>query len=291
MKNEMKIIGIVTIYNPDCVVFENILILSKQVTTVILTDNSIVEHNIDFEQIKNIVYIKNKENLGLSSSFNKVLEYKDCYDSDFLVFFDQDSQIEFNYINWMIEEFLSLEKNNNIGCLGPAIFDVNDNTYDFPKKSIKVKDDVYEVQIIITSGMLTRYSIIKECAFWNESVFLDFADWDLCWRMMKSGFKVYQTRKLKIRHSLGQGIMMVLGFKLRLNSEIRIYYIIRDGLRLLTKTYVPLNYKFYFLRTTLISPWIQLLFFKNRFRRLRYILYGYLHFLFYKKGSFCSKIF
>ena len=281
----MNIVSVVTIFNPNKIIYRNIEILSQYVSKVILTDNSNIDHDIKFNDIENVIHLRNFLNLGLSGAFNKALQLKECIESDFLFFFDQDSRIDYDYIQGMIDEFVSIEKYKKVGCIGPSILDESDKSYNFPKQSKRIIEEIYEVQIIITSGMLTKYKIISECGLWNEKIFLDFADWDLCWRLKQSGFGVFQTRKLKMSHSLGQGILMIFGFKLRVNNEIRIYYIIRDGLKLLFKPYVPMNYKFYFLRTAFISPWVQLIFFQNRFKRLKYILIGYLHTCLRKKGS------
>ena len=92
--------ALVTLYNPSEKEFNNCRILSQQVDTVILCDNSQESHETVFQNEKNIIYITKNENLGLGAAFNVALK-NDTYgwkDDDLIIFFDQDSQIGEDYI-------------------------------------------------------------------------------------------------------------------------------------------------------------------------------------------------
>lgn len=66
--------ALVTLYNPSEKEFNNCRILSQQVDTVILCDNSQESHETVFQNEKNIIYITKNENLGLGAAFNVALK-------------------------------------------------------------------------------------------------------------------------------------------------------------------------------------------------------------------------
>ena len=80
--------ALVTLYNPSEKEFNNCRILSQQVDTVILCDNSQESHETVFQNEKNIIYITKNENLGLGAAFNVALK-NDTYgwkDDDLIIF-------------------------------------------------------------------------------------------------------------------------------------------------------------------------------------------------------------
>ena len=90
-----NVVALVTVYNPNKNVVNNLKLLSEQVERIILCDNSVYDNLEMFAEVKNSVYTTQYKNLGLTGAFNTVL--KDSVygwkDDDIIVFFDQDSRI------------------------------------------------------------------------------------------------------------------------------------------------------------------------------------------------------
>ena len=229
-----KTVAIVTTYFPKDEVVQNIRKISAQVDVVFICDNSPDDNYDLFQEISNVKYLANRENLGLSRAFNKALkgnDYISLNSDDFVIFFDQDSQIEKGHVLTLKDEYKEVEiKHPDLGCLGPVFCNINTGRKELPKSKTKLSETTYQVGTIITSSMLTRYKNLRLVNFWNENLFLDMADWDICWRMQQAGLLCGMTEKVILTHSLGRGEKVVLGKHILLEPPIREYYQMRDSL-------------------------------------------------------------
>lgn len=276
--------ALVTLYNPSEKEFNNCRILSQQVDTVILCDNSQESHETVFQNEKNIIYITKNENLGLGAAFNVALK-NDTYgwkDDDLIIFFDQDSQIGEGYIQALQDEYRKIETLiPNLGCLGPVFYNTSNDRTERPRQKKNITDETYEVSNTITSSLMMRYGNLKRIDFWNEKVFLDLADWDLCWRMRKAGMVCCMTEKVVLHHSVGNGEKKVGPIKLRVGQPFREYYQTRDALYLLQENYVPLKMRLRLIANVTIRPVVHYLMLDDKKSRMKFIRRGIND---YKKG-------
>ena len=276
--------ALVTLYNPSEKEFNNCRILSQQVDTVILCDNSQESHETVFQNEKNIIYITKNENLGLGAAFNVALK-NDTYgwkDDDLIIFFDQDSQIGEGYIQALQDEYRKIETLiPNLGCLGPVFYNTSNGRTERPRQKKNITDETYEVSNTITSSLMMRYGNLKRIDFWNEKVFLDLADWDLCWRMQKAGMVCCMTEKVVLHHSVGKGEKKVGPIKLRVGQPFREYYQTRDALYLLQENYVPLKMRLRLIANVTIRPVVHYLMLDDKKSRMKFIRRGIND---YKKG-------
>ena len=274
--------ALVTLFNPLEEHFENIKALQAQVDRVIICDNSSSDHSKDVP--KGCKYTTVHQNLGISVAFNRVLKdpkYSWGLD-DIIVFFDQDSRIEKGHIKRLVEAYDICEnKGYKVGCVGPLFLDSSSDRIMGIKKNYKVSKGIYEVQTIITSSMMCKYSALKSVGFWNESVFLDMADWDLCWRLESKGYRSYITTKCVIHHKLGSGVVRVGPIALRSGAPVRDYYETRDCLKLFFLNYTPVFYRIRFILQLTIRPVVRIVLLEKRKERFCYIMRGLYD---YRKG-------
>lgn len=267
----MKILALVTLYYPDCTNASNIRRLRDQVDNVILLDNTPKIDNGHLFEGVDVEYIANLENLGLSLAFNKGLKYINAEPDFYVIFFDQDSSINDGHINQLIADYEYLSNDHRVGCIGPAYY--NHNTGEIVENGDKVhiKNGLYSVKSLITSSLLTRYQVLDDIGFWNEDVFLDYADWDLCWRMKEKKYVLVLDSNVTLNHSLGDSAVSVGAFSFPKYSAVREYYRIRDSLKIIMAPYVPFKYRLKFTYTWLIEPFIYLILFPERISRLMFV--------------------
>lgn len=192
-----------------------------------------------------------------------------------LFFFDQDSKITENYINDLISQYSILIANGfDVGCVGPVYFNNSNNRIEIPKVKIQLTDTCYKVKGIITSSMLTTYKNLSDVNFWNKNIFLDMADWDICWRMMSSGKLCCITTALTLDHTLGNGEKKIGPLRIRVGNPIREYYQTRDCLYLLSERYVPIKFKLRFIGMLTIRPILHILFLESKKERFNFIKRG-----------------
>lgn len=285
---ERRIVSLVTLYNPRDIHINNVDKLLLQSDLVIVCDNSNANHHNFFKDKDKCVYLHWGENYGLSKAFNLALNDKNIgwNDEDIVVFFDQDSVVPQNHISILLKEFESLERSGlKVGCIGPVYFDSSTGKNEIPRMYHKINDSIIKVDSIVTTSMLCKYKTIKSINFWNEEVFLDMADWDMCWRLKFAGYFVCMTNKTILNHSVGEGIKKIGFFILRIGKPFREYYQIRDCLRLMKKNYTPLKYKIRFIAMLTVRTILHILFLDNKVQRVKFIAKGIIDYYKCKGGA------
>lgn len=262
--------AIITAYYPCASVGLRAEEIRAQVDEVIVCDNSPVSNA---ELFKNVRYVWFGENRGLSGAFNAVLKEQSIpwRHEDMVIFFDQDSAISRGHIDRMVAEFKRIK---GIGCLGPVYFNTSNGQVERPKSRTPITENSYAVASLITSSMLTTYGILRQVGFWNEEIFLDMADWELCWRIRAQGLICCMTEVVTLKHTLGSGEKKIGPLRLRVGSAFREYYQIRDGLYLLGKWYTPLKFKIRILLMLFLRSPLHILFLEEKKDRARYIARG-----------------
>lgn len=270
----MKTISLVTLYFPDENVKKNITQLSHFVDNVVLLDNTPnFDNSALFLGMEKTEYIAYKENLGLSEAFNRYL--KKLTENCFIIFFDQDSFCPESLIEQLKKDYQTCCNNlGKKGIIGPAYFEKNANQLMIPKQKKRITEGIYQVKSIITSGMFTELEVLQKIGMWNEEIFLDMADWDLCWRVLKNNFFCCLTRKTILTHRLGIGVHYILNIQIAEGTPFRVYYQIRDCLYLLRRNYVPIKFKIKFILMLTIRPIIHFIFLSDKKKRIHYFIKG-----------------
>lgn len=242
----MRVIALVTLFHPKQDHALHIAEYARQCDLVFLCDNSGTDSSSLFSDIKNCLHIRNPDNLGLSRAFNIALSPK-CFawqDEDYVLFFDQDSEIAPNHVRSLIDEYKKIVTTGvAVGALGPVFFNSSTGRTDIPRLREVITPETFSCDALITSSMLTTYSNLKRVSFWNEGIFLDYADWDLCWRLRSSGLSILMTNAVVLRHASGIGEQHVCGLRVLDEIPVRRYYQVRDLLKLLQKFYMPRRWR------------------------------------------------
>lgn len=99
------------------------------------------------------------------------------------VYFDQDSTIDISMIQKLFNSYNNLKiKYNNLFVVGPQPLMKDGKDYPI-KLGENVFDNYYEASEIITSGMTFRLQDVKDIGYFDEDLFLDMVDFDICWKL------------------------------------------------------------------------------------------------------------
>ena len=279
-----RVYSLITLYNPDESVVKKSKQIAAQTEKAFLCDNSNRNNSALFQCIENAAYMANMKNLGLPGAFNKILRDPKLswHEDDIIIFFDQDSEIKEGYIERLIFGFKVAEKEyKNLGCYGPVFFNTSNGTVEIPKIKQELLDGVYKVRNIITSSMVVRYKNLQKIGFWNEKLFLDLADWDLCWRMEANGMLCCITDSITLYHSVGDGEKRVGPFTFRVGQPVREYYQTRNALNLLEEGYIPFKMRVRLFANVTVRPILHYMFLNEKKQRVKYIKKGFMD---YHKG-------
>lgn len=222
MKDINLVAGIV-LYNPDIrILKKSIRNIEKKVSKIYLIDNS--SNNIEeIRKIKekNIVLIENKENLGIAKALNQII--KNCEnDSKWVLTLDQDSIPTEKMINEMLK-YISKE---NVSMICPTIIDRNKNDI-----TIKQTKEYEEIKRCITSGTIMNVNDCKNFGYFDETMFIDYVDFDYCKRVSLNDKKIIKINNAYLEHEIGKREkrkFLFLTVYPTNHNEKRIYYYVRN---------------------------------------------------------------
>ncbi|ADI29620.1 glycosyltransferase family 2 protein [Methylotenera versatilis] len=253
--------GVIVAYYPDKEQFLSVVqaalndldfllvVNNGEAPITIITD--ILAMSIDKKKFE---IIENSQNLGIAKALNiglKILIEKGC---SYFLMLDQDSLVPKNMVSTLLN---SLEKLNSgdtkVAAIGPAYFNSRLNKFapfiQFGKMSLKKieidqKIEVTQTHFLITSGTLLTLDAIQNIGLMEEGLFIDYVDTEWCLRALSKGYKLYGDSGVIMEHSLGDNPLVLLGWRFPMHSPLRHYYLVRNAIHLIRKSYIPLNWRF-----------------------------------------------
>lgn len=224
-------------YNPNIGLLENcIKSICNDVRNIYVLDNG--SNNFEFDKtIDNVKFIKLQENMGIAYAQNIGMKEALKNNAEYILLSDQDTVYPENYINNMLKTFSS---NNDICAITPLFKDANGKkTNDgFYKKSFWFAKQFfpdsgnYEVFQTIASGKIIKTPCLNTIGLMDENLFIDWVDYEWCWRARKKGYKIIGNANVIIEHQLGDSSKDVGFREVNLRSPIRHYYITRNAFHL-----------------------------------------------------------
>lgn len=260
--------GIVT-YNPDIdLLKKNLAAIKKQLEEVVIVDN--YSDNVEDVRILanqyNCQIVENNKNRGIAAALNQIFRVGKKLGYKWVLTLDQDSECPEEFCN-VLSRFFDVE--DNVAVVAPVIVD--------RKNGIIGHNPAGEYQAVrtcITSGSCTRLSAWDVVGGCDEYLFIDSVDFDFCYRLRKAGYKIIQTNKTKLLHSIGDTYeTSLLHIKYLEHSAFRYYYIARNNIYYPRKNELYLHVVRGFLRDIQIILHI-ILFEKDKINKIKRTVKG-----------------
>lgn len=223
-----KIYAVIICYNAEySLLCETISSISDQVDSVIIVNNDSFQYDFSaFSKIKNIVLNKN---YGIAYAQNVGISKAIVEGADFILLSDQDTIYPENYIS----QFLPYLNEGKAQLYCPIFFDNVKNVYSpimIKKfKSVSFVNEPTFVQHAIASGSIIDVDCLNKVGLMDENLFIDYVDFEFCWRLTNCGYKILTVPSIIINHQLGDGTKKILNKHVTLRSDIRYFYILRNG--------------------------------------------------------------
>lgn len=209
---------------------------------VILVDNT-PERDLNIVD-KNIHYIPLRKNTGIAAAQNTGINKAHELGCTYIVLFDQDSVIPPNYVNKMQSEFERLKKiYPMLVVVGPTVIN-KESGHEYKSEKTAINHECKLVSALISSGSFYELDTVwNEVGLMEEDLFIDYVDFEWCWRSMKKGYVCAITQRLKLQHKVGQNDHIFMGYPIIQSAPARYYYQYRNFLWLIGRNYVPLKWK------------------------------------------------
>lgn len=192
---------------------------------VLVVDNGSTDGSAEFIARQYPDYVKlqkNQDNLGFSKGNNEAIKL--CFDSDYIVLLNNDTEVE---PDWLAELIAVAEKDPTIGALQPKLRSLKDrNMFDHNgaaggyfdrfgytvcrgrvfytiEKDTGQYDDVREVFWAGGPAILLRRRVLQEVGLLDEDFQAHFEEIDLCWRIRLAGYRILYVPSAVVYHLWG----------------------------------------------------------------------------------------
>lgn len=242
----MNIYCIIVCYNPNFNALSNICsILLSNNANIILVDNTKISYLEDLSDILGISLIKLNGNMGIAKAQNIGIRSAIENGAEIIVFFDQDTEIDNNFLRCLIAP---LNKGEAM-VVSPIFFDKKSgfrfpsmklNKYGLLKIIKNTNDDKpYDVDVIISSGSAATKKTFEIVGLMEEDYFIDFVDTEWSLRCRKLGIPIKVVPNAIMKHSIGEKSIDLKITRIFIHSPMRSYYKIRNSFIFFRSDAVP----------------------------------------------------
>ena len=241
IQNE-KVAVIIVLYNPDTNDIDNVRRIA-QYNVGFVVDNSLIPF-MDGETIGKMSYICNKANIGIAEAQNVALREILKGDYEYVVFLDQDTRVAVDYPLQIAMEFSRID-NGRLAVLGPQVVNAaTGGQYASAIHKYEISENGFSLRKhIISSGSCMSINALKDVGLMWGELFIDYVDFEWCWRAASKGYQCGVTSHLQISHHVGQRELSIGKYKVIISAQQRYFYQYRNFIWLIQKKYVPLQWK------------------------------------------------
>jgi len=236
-----SIAAVVVTYNPDATLERNLAALRAQIERVFVIDNG----SSDLGAVERAAratgcrLVRNPANLGVAGALNQGAALAREEDFEWLATFDQDSLVPAGALDGLMDIWASHPQKDRIAILAMGHRDrVTGRPYHAASHILEETARWRSVRATITSGSLVRLSALETIGPFDDRLFIDGVDHDLCLRARARGLLVIEGRAQVMDHSLGditQHRLLWRSVSCTNHSPLRRYYITRNQLEVIRR--------------------------------------------------------
>gem|GEM_PF-648626 len=260
-----------------------------------------------------IIWVNNDSNLGIAVALNQLITAADKDGYEWILTLDQDSVCDEKLAQKLYEASQNYE---NTAMVSPRVMErgtlwedgkktgntkrggnteqgstkrggntEQGNTPNTPKQGNT--PDIEDMTFCITSGTLTNIKAVKSVGGFEERLFIDEVDRDICIRLRYQGYRLLRANTAELNHQFGLELvhrkLFFKTYSYRNYSPFRVYYQVRNLVYMVRK--YGSDYKTYpawRLIRPLFTFFVKFIFEPERFARLKAFFKGYAAGLFMK---------
>lgn len=228
--NERSVCAVIVTYHPNTEMLENIPQIFKQVQGVVVVDNGSDSAELESLRVASgslgFNLIENDDNFGVAEALNQGVRWAKDKGYPWVILFDQDSGITEGFVQQMFTTWDEHAHRERVGSIHPRYVD--------PETGVEMvvpRDGDGGPLLPMTSGALMPAWIFDNVGWFASEYFIDFVDWEYCFRIRAAGYLVVDSESAMLLHVPGNPEeKRILGhtFHLSHHNAMRRYYISRN---------------------------------------------------------------
>jgi rhamnosyltransferase len=284
-------------FNPDLHILKRQLCsLKNQVRTIIVVDNGsnkkILNELRFICQELDAHLIELGFNFGIAHAQNIGINQAINLKATMILMLDQDSEPMPSMVSSLKNE---LTASPQAAAAGPSSIDQRTgkiSSFVMPDgDQFKISNNIKSIEVgfLISSGSLIKVEALKDIGPMLAEWFIDHIDTEWCFRARSKGWQLLGVPNAVLSHRLGDSIIRFWWLRMRniaTHSPLRDYYIFRNTIFLIKRSYIPGKWKIHFTLRLFQFLIFFLIFTKNKIERLKMMLYGIIDGFKNKTGRF-----
>ncbi|MBU0673645.1 MAG: glycosyltransferase family 2 protein [Proteobacteria bacterium] len=287
-----NVIAIVVTYNPDLSTLQQQLVtLAPQVSAIVMVDNASQDDLVSW--LKTIPQTVDKlirlgDNYGVGAAQNHGIEWARRCGSAFVLLMDQDSIPQTGMVEELLLGYQRLTGNGaKVAAVGTQYQDDQEAPLSgfvrfsswFGRNIVHCAtgDAELECDFLIASGSLIPMTAISEVGTMDEELFIDHVDTEWCLRARAKGYRLFGICSAVMLHELGLHRVKAWwlgGREVAIRPPFRYYYMIRNSILLLRRSYPCRSWRFFEIRRLILSCVFFGIFLPGRGERLKMMFKG-----------------
>jgi len=190
----------VVLHNPDIDLLKrNLEAINPQVAALIAVDNGSTNLDDVRSALRDIAihWVVNGVNQGLAKALNQVVDTAGELGFEWVITLDQDSVCDAD----MVAEMMPAAR-DGVMMVAPRVIDSGFVGNDVP--TVASVGDFENIRRCITSGSLTRVSAVKALGGFDNRLFVDQIDNDVCLRGVERGYRIVRANKALLNQRYGE---------------------------------------------------------------------------------------
>lgn len=281
--NKLALAAVVVTYHPTQDMVQRVRIYAEFLCHVIVVDNTEQAHADAFNSVSDVTYLPMGTNRGIGDALNVGVDHAAKLGFQSVLLLDQDSVLTRDAASSACSA-----TGDNIGIV--ALRQALHGERKRPSVTGPIlPEGCVDVPVTMTSGSILNVRAYRECGHFAAKLFIDYVDHDYCLRLRRSGYRIVQCMRATLDHQLGDPkTVTLMGFSTSFvtHRPLRSYYIVRNGLYVVTKYFADDPMVALGVIKVLGKEFLKAVTVENeKLRRLRYMGLGFWHWLLNRYGK------
>lgn len=237
--------AVLVTYHPDADFPARLARIVPQVAATIIVDNGSSETELAMLRSTAarvaVSLLCNGKNLGIAQALNLGCRRALAEGYEWSLLLDQDTQVDLDIVEQLQRTHDSTRDADPVAIVGSTYRDMRGHPGD--ARRLPARGELWEeVESVITSGSLLSLRAYAAIGPFRDDFFIDYVDTEFCFRARAAGFRVIQTRRPLMSHTVGAPTphRMLWSTKWTTNhSPDRRYYIARNNTVMLREQGTP----------------------------------------------------
>ena len=249
-----RVAAVISAFRPSHDLIDHCAALAPQVAQVIVVDDGSGSASRDSEsggsvsggdaqasndvlaelEARGVVVLRQPHNLGIAAAMNRGFDHAATLDVEFVITFDQDSQVPDGFVDALVAEFDRASATGlRVGMVAPEFFSTT------PQTRMQQDRGFLEAYAPIQSGLLMPLTVVRNLGPQRDDYFIDLVDTEYYLRARRAELEAICAPGLVLPHGFGHRLYVhLLGKRLRkrngdprmvaVSSPFRYYYRARN---------------------------------------------------------------